>query len=286
MPRLHPLFLLIVAAGLVLGQGAAVIAYVLSLALHEACHVAMARSLGLEIGRIEVLPFGGRAQILGLEAHGPMTEGAIALAGPLGNVVVLALAAALMRVGGVDPDRLRLVLDANLALVGVNILPAFPLDGGRMLRAILWRRLGFSDATRAALHIGRVVAWLLVPVGALLQLAGYPGWQLTLLGAVVLIAANAESRDASLKRYALWLNAIEDLKSGRMLPVQVLAAGSGVRLRQVLRRLFGRSAHEVILYDRDLGPIARLYDRDLYRAFENGDLDKRLEEIARPRDQG
>lgn len=274
------------AAGLVAGQGVAVLAYLLSLALHEACHAAMARNLGLALGRVELLPFGGRADILGLEARGPMTEAAIAIAGPLGNIVVLAAASALMRFGGFDALRLRLLLDANIGILVVNLLPAFPLDGGRVLRAILWRRLGFSDATRAALAIARLVAIVLLPVGGVLQLAGYAGWQAAVLGVLILVAVQGEGRQAALQRYALWLRAIEDLRAGRTLPVQLLAAGPGSRLRQVLRHLFGRSAHEVILYDRDLEQVGRLTDRDLYRALQQGELDRPLGEIWGPRDGG
>lgn len=283
---MHPLFLLLVAAGLAAGQGAAVLAYVLSLALHEACHAAMARNLGLVLGRVELLPFGGRADILGLEARGPMTEAAIAVAGPLGNIVVLAAATALMRLGGFDAMRLRLLLDANLGILAVNLLPAFPLDGGRLLRAWLWPRLGFSDATAAALRVARAVALALFPVGAVLQLAGYAGWQAALLGGVMLAAVRGEGRQATLQRYALWLRAIDDLRAGRTLPVQVLAAAPESLLRQLLRHLFGRTAHEVILYDRDLAQVGRLTDRDIYRALQQGELDRTLGEITRRRDGG
>lgn len=259
-------------------------AYTLSLALHEACHAAAARSLGLSLGRIEVLPFGGRAEILGLEARGPAAEAAVAIAGPIANVVVLALAAALMRFGGFDADRLRLLVDANLAILGVNLLPAFPLDGGRVLRAVLWTRYGFSDATRGALHIARILAAALLPVGAVLQLAGYPGWQAAVLGGLILLAARSEQRQAGIQRYALWLRALDDLRQGHAVPVQVLAVSPESRLRVILRHLFGRAAHEVILYDRELARVGRLSDGDLYRALERGELDRSLGEIARPKD--
>ena len=52
----------------------------------------------------------------------------------------------------------------------------------------------------------------------------------------------------------------------------------------ILRHLFGRAAHEVILYDRELARVGRLSDGDLYRALERGELDRSLGEIARPKD--
>jgi stage IV sporulation protein FB len=63
LPRPHPLLLMLLAAGVLLGQGTAVVVYLGSLLLHESSHVAAARSLGLRVGRVELYPFGGQADI-------------------------------------------------------------------------------------------------------------------------------------------------------------------------------------------------------------------------------
>ena len=138
--------------------------------LHELGHAAAARRYGIATPDITLLPIGGLARLERIPEE-PWREIAIALAGPAVNVaicLVLALAA-----GGVpaiaeglspeDPRAgfLARLFWVNAFLVLFNMIPAFPMDGGRVLRAVLTFRLGHRRATHAAATVGQAVAILL-----------------------------------------------------------------------------------------------------------------------------
>jgi Zn-dependent protease len=136
--------------------------------LHEFGHALTARKLGIPVQHIVLLPFGGMA-LLGRLPRSPRAELLIVAAGPAVNFAIAGLALVLLGgwptdLGGdVLPtfhghDVLEFLLLANLVLGCFNLLPAFPMDGGRILRALLAIKLDYLRATRWALYIGRGVA--------------------------------------------------------------------------------------------------------------------------------
>lgn len=185
----------LIQQGLVLGVFVCV-------ALHELGHAAAAIRNGVPMSGITLYPFGGVARMARRPPQG-MVEVVIASAGPAVN---LAIAGALFVVsaGGVlapgDDFVVRMVsllFWANLILAGFNLLPAFPLDGGRILRGLLTTRLGWARATVWAASIGQIAAVLLILVGFIQDF-----W-LVLAGLLVLPAANAELRYAlAVKQFA------------------------------------------------------------------------------------
>ena len=278
LPRPHPLLLILLAIGVLLGQGTALVVYIGTLILHESSHVAVARSLGLRVGRIDLYPFGGQAEIPDLELAGPLVEALVAIAGPLANLVAVAAAALVMRYGLAGAARGDLLLDVNLAMLAVNLLPAYPLDGGRIFHALRSRAIGWTPAGREALLLGRLIAFALAALGVLAQLMGYPGWQAVLLAVVILWAQRGIERRSPLSRWALWLRALAALSRGEVLPLQAFAAASGSELRQVLRRLFGGRAHRVYVYEGGR-VVGALDDQALYEAAQDGDLRRTVGEI-------
>ncbi len=141
--------------------------------LHELGHSLVARAFGLPVKEIVLLPIGGISR-MEKNPEKPLHELLIAVAGPLVN---LGLAAILVGVTGTAPGRLdgrdlaaRLneapslgtalfwLLSANVVLFVFNMIPAFPMDGGRVLRAVLALPMGFGRATQIATAVGQVVA--------------------------------------------------------------------------------------------------------------------------------
>src|SRR5208283_934020 len=82
----------------------------------------------------------------------------------------------------------------NVVLLGFNLVPAFPMDGGRIARALMWRRSGdLAGATRVAATLGRVFGWLMVGLGVLTWLDGAVGGAvLAMIGGFVVVAGRAE----------------------------------------------------------------------------------------------
>ncbi len=130
--------------------------------LHELSHSLVARRNGIPVQGITLFLFGGVSE-LKEEAASPGVEFRVAAAGPLMSIVLGLLSGGLwFGLGGVLPAQANALLFyfllINLMLAVFNLLPGFPLDGGRLLRAILWKRYGdFSRATAVAARWGRIV---------------------------------------------------------------------------------------------------------------------------------
>ena len=130
----------------------------LCVTLHEYGHALTARRFGIGTRRITLLPIGGVALLEAMPKR-PREEILIALAGPLVNLVIAAGVYLWIRAGFPDAGGFaEVMLQANLLLAGFNLLPAFPMDGGRVLRAVLWCWQSLPRATWTAAWIGRAVA--------------------------------------------------------------------------------------------------------------------------------
>jgi Zn-dependent protease/CBS domain-containing protein len=196
------------------GTGAYVSAAVLtavvffaSLLAHEMSHALVARRNGLRVQDITLWLFGGVARLSG-EARNPGAELRIAGVGPLVSLVlggVFFAVAQLLRVSGYQ----GLVLAGfawlggiNLALAVFNAIPAAPLDGGRLLRSIIWWRTGDRlKATQWASGAGQVFGWLLVALGLVtfFTRGAFGGLWLALIGWFLVGAATAESQQATVR---------------------------------------------------------------------------------------
>ena len=148
----------------------------LSVLGHELSHALMGRAEGIEIEEIVLHPFGGLARLRN-EPDSPRAEFRIAIAGPAASFLFAAISFVLMLpammanypvIGGV----LFLLGAGNLLLAIFNLFPGYPLDGGRVLRAILWRRTGdIKEATRLAGICGMLIAAILIIFGVYMAIA-------------------------------------------------------------------------------------------------------------------
>jgi len=163
-----------------------------SVLLHELGHALAARRFGIETRSITLYPFGGIAA-LDREPRSPSAELWIALAGPAVNFALAAAALPLALLG--TPTAVTFV-GINIALGLFNLVPAFPMDGGRVLRAALATRLGRLRATEQALRTSRWFAWGFVVFGLLYS----PN--LLLVGGFLLLALGAERRRLTAQKIA------------------------------------------------------------------------------------
>jgi Zn-dependent protease/CBS domain-containing protein len=187
------------------GSVAAVV-FLLGLLAHELTHAIVARRNGVRVEDITLWLFGGVARLQG-ESPDPGAELRIAGSGPLVSLLLglaFGLAAGVLNAAGVDGlpvGALTWLAGINLLLAVFNILPGAPLDGGRLLRAALWKWRGDRLwATIAAARAGRVLGLVLVGLGLweLLALRSVAGLWLALIGWFILGAADAEEQQARL----------------------------------------------------------------------------------------
>jgi Zn-dependent protease/CBS domain-containing protein len=212
--RLHITFLLFLAwigiADYVAGGAAAALdslAFIalvfLCVTLHEFGHIAMGRRFGIKTPQVILSPIGGIASMERMPEK-PMQELLVAIAGPLVNVAIALLLIAVFGLGltgaaGLDFDSATLaerLLLVNITLVLFNLVPAFPMDGGRVLRALLAMKMGAARATAIAARIGQGFAALFVVLGLFYSPV------LMLVGVFIYFAAAAEQQTASFAGFA------------------------------------------------------------------------------------
>ena len=194
--------------------------------LHEFGHIFMARRFGIATRDVLLSPIGGIARLEGMPER-PSQEILVAVAGPavtLGVALALGLATLLtygqLRVEDLSPLSTALLpklTAVNAWLLLFNLLPIFPMDGGRVLRAALARRHGLAEGTRRAARVGQILASLLIALGLF---SANP--ILLLIGGFLFLAAEAEAR-----------------------AIQLRAAGRGVTAAQMMVTRF----HTLKVYD-------------------------------------
>jgi Zn-dependent protease/predicted transcriptional regulator len=152
-------------------------AFLLSVLAHELAHGIAARRLGIEVGPITLYFFGGSASFQ-LESDRPRDEAIVAGAGPVVSLVIGALLGAFaLGLGALGDPFLRgvasvilVVAALNLILGGINLVPAYPLDTGRVVRALVWARTGDErKGARMAARTGRAIGWVLIGSGITLM---------------------------------------------------------------------------------------------------------------------
>jgi len=189
-----------------------------SILLHELGHAFVAVRNGIGITSIQLWIFGGMAR-MDREAETPGTEFRVAIAGPLVTLaLVVLLTAGGILAGGAEEFREAALVESssgasgvlamvawlasiNLLVLVFNLLPAFPMDGGRIARAIAWARTGDRGAaTRFAAGLGRIFGWFFIGAGLLMAVTGavlgvFGGIWLALVGMVI----NGSARGASMQ---------------------------------------------------------------------------------------
>jgi Zn-dependent protease/predicted transcriptional regulator len=182
--------------------------FFVTLLAHELSHAVVAQRRGLSVRSITLFALGGVAHIE-QEPEDALTELAIGLAGPLASIVMgvglLALATVGTPPGLPSPalvvESCRWLGTINLVLAAFNLLPGYPLDGGRVLRALLWLTLGDPGrATRVASRVGQAGGFALIGLGVLLSMqSGFAGLWLALVGWFLADAARQSHMYATLQ---------------------------------------------------------------------------------------
>jgi Zn-dependent protease len=225
-----------------------------SIVLHELGHAFVAMRNGIGISGIQLWVFGGMAR-MDRESDSPATEFKVAIAGPLVTLAIVVLLAAIgLSAAGAEDFRKAALVEGNAGTSGVlamvawlasinflvlvfNLLPAFPMDGGRVVRAIAWWRTGDrTAATRFAAGLGRGFGYLFIGGGLLLAFAGYAfgGVWLALIGLVINGSARAASVQTAIS------GRIEGMRVADVMDREPVAIPSELSVEQALDEYFHR----------------------------------------------
>ena len=228
----------------------------LCVTLHEFGHIAMGRRFGIRTPQVILSPIGGIASMERMPDK-PMQELLVAIAGPLVNVVIVLLLTAVFGVGPLAinatafdgaslADRL---LTVNVMLVLFNMIPACPMDGGRVLRAVLAMGMGPARATALAARIGQGFAFLFVLLGIFYNPI------LALVGIFIYFAATSEEQQAAFTGFASRLKVKDAMEPS---PLQLAASDP---MSRAVDALLASPQKEFPVLD-GIGRLAGLLDRD------------------------
>jgi Zn-dependent protease len=235
-----------------------VILLYLSVLVHELSHSIVARGYGLPVRRILLYPLGGVSEIE-REPQTPFREFTVSAAGPALSLVLAAIGYGLMRVvpgGTVGWTIVSQFRWANLVVGIFNLLPGLPLDGGRMLRAAVWKVTGRpGTATVAAAWAGRVIAVALLAVP--LALAMTRGQSQSLMSMVWLAVIAA----------FMWIGAGQSIRATRLrerlpgiqarrLARKAIPIPASLPLAEAIRRADETNARALVVVDHENSPIA------------------------------
>jgi len=264
----------------VLAQAAMIIAVFGCVLLHEFGHALAARLFGVETKDITLLPIGGVARLERMPEK-PWEEFIVALAGPMVNVVIAGIIVSLLILGGGINQLLNLntnlitnsfllqLLVINVVLVLFNMLPAFPMDGGRVLRAVLAATMDYAQATRIAVRVGQGMAILFGVVGLF---SGH--FMLMLVAAFVFFGAMSEGRMVESRSRLRGIRAVDAMTAN----FGTLAASESLRW----------AAHKMMTTLQDDFPViddgrlvGMLHREDLRKAFEHAQAGTVVSDVMR-----
>ncbi|ACB94192.1 site-2 protease family protein [Beijerinckia indica] len=233
--------------------------------LHEFGHILMARRFGIETPDVILLPIGG-VSLMPRMPEKPAQEFAVAIAGPTVNIVIAFLLYLLL--GSIHPEHLAQIdnphisLLARLAAVNIflvvfNLIPAFPMDGGRILRALLTMKLGKARATQLAASIGKAFAFAL----GFLGLFGNP--LLIFIAIFVYMAAEGEAQMTAFHEATHGLS-VADAMETRFNAIPINA-----NLAAAIEMLLATAQHEFPVIDAFGRPVGLLVREDILLALND-----------------
>jgi len=277
---LAPAMVLLLAIGVLIGEGPRLVLTFFFVLCHELCHTAAARYYSADVGEIALMPFGGVARLTG---SGELTKGewVIAIVGPLFNFIMAGLC---MGLAAALPDyapHLKLPFTINMTMGLFNLLPAYPLDGGRVLRCVLRRLLKNGRGERAARYIGMGTGAAVMAYGILTaaQLCAVNP-MLFFVGGHMIHLANREGNGAMLSAFTGMEQKRRTLRRG-VLEQRVLTAQSRMPIKKAAGLLHKRRFTAFCVVDDTLTPLGTVYEEALLGAILAGNSHKTLGELLR-----
>ncbi len=267
----HPLFFLFGLYFAFTGRIFVFLIYTFSAVIHELGHSFIASSLGYKLNKITLMPFGAvvKGEIKGLSYK---DEIKIALAGPCINLAVGIFFVALWWIYPEIYSFTDIIVFANFSMATVNLIPAYPLDGGRVLFALLAEKLGQVKAEKICKILGGILGGILL-VLFMVTVFYQVNFSLLFFSAFVLFGAFEKNKEnVYVKAYLSFSE--ENLKKG--LPYKKYAFDKSVKIKRLITCLDENALNEITVFDGE-NEVGRLSPKKISEIIEKGDLYSSLE---------
>ena len=249
---------------------------------HETAHAIAARALGLKVRELEILPFGGVARIDELNETEYGKDIFIAAAGPASSLLLAALLWLLVDRLPNWAEVLTFLLQVNIMLFLFNLIPALPLDGGRILRALLCRATDYSRATGIAVAMGQTIgAGLLVLASFSLILDGTLNITFIAAGVFLWLAARREGRAAGFRLMKMLSRKKELLTSRGLLPTVQYTALGHMTVKEVVGLFRPECYHIILVVDENLREQGRITESEMWQVLSAGGWQVKISTIVK-----
>lgn len=259
--------------------------FFLSVLLHELAHSLVSLALGQRVRGITLFIFGGIAEIEE-EPPRPLYEFLIAIVGPLTSMTIGVVS---LFVGWVifwllwpvQPVHavLRYIGIINVLLAVFNLLPGFPLDGGRIFRSLVWAFIGsYRRATQVATTVGEGLAWLFIIGGGILVFSGhvFDGLWLAFIGWFILSAARGTLQAVEMRR------ALEPVPVRHLMRTTLPVVVPYLTLDVLADTILNTGQRAFLVRDPQQGPIGIITLSDVQRVPAGQRADKRVKDVMTP----
>ncbi|KKO51312.1 M50 family metallopeptidase [Paenibacillus sp. DMB20] len=268
---LHPLFVIVMLASVITGRFLELLTLFGIVFIHELGHAGAALAMGFKVRSIQMLPFGGVAVIEDVEGRlNAVREIVIALAGPLQNAIMIGAALTCQSAGLGDGPFLSYIIQGNLIIALFNLLPILPLDGGKVLQALVSLFVPYHATLLWTARAGLACSLLLLGYGLWPLLSG-EGLRLNLLMIGLFLAySNFEDHRNVPYRFLRFLvtrsRMFEDHEL-RTAGAQPIVADSSKPLHEILRLFKREKYHLIYVMNRQGGLMAVVPEQHVIASY-------------------
>ncbi len=236
--------------------------------IHELSHLLAAVLCNVEVKSIVILPFGMTLRLSPFLIRHPKKEIIIAAAGPLSNVVMLFVASMMLERHGTNLNLLLFIV-INAAVLILNLVPVPPLDGGRILRALVIEKSGLIPAVRIMRKISRFFVAMICVLGVLLVVITKGNPSMAIIGAFLVFSLSEEKKNSDMLIAGEMIHEKEKFKNRALIPCETLSVFAYTPAFKVIRKLNLSSFYIVYIVDENLKIIKTATESDFIRAVKN-----------------
>lgn len=250
---------------------------VLSILIHEIFHSIAARKYGIKISEVEIFPFGGIAKFENIRTITPKEEIIICAIGPLSNLIIIILFLSL-RVFYFDSYLIDYIIKVNKVIFIINVLPIFPLDGGKIVRAILSLFIGYKASTIRLVYITYFLCTFII----LYDILNGITVNITYLGAIAVFSIVAAKKEREMAAFAFIRSITEktnELSRKKKMKVHILVCIKTINIKETIECFLPNKYHIFIIIDSNGETIGTITEGQLIEGIYRYGFDVTLEEL-------
>ena len=273
--RIHPLFLVIGILTFFVGVGEIFLCYLVTVLLHEIGHAIVARHLGYQLEQISLLPFGAELSLQD-DNFTPSDEIKIAVAGPLVNLILIIICVSLWWIFPITYYYTDLFVFSNFITFVFNLLPVFPLDGGRVLRAII-SKYKDTKTTEKIVSVTAITLSLLFFGVFIVSIFIEPLYYMALVSIFLLTGAFNFNKNAVYKRRIFSKDLQKNFKKG--CNVNIVAVSEDMPLYKLVKFVNTQNYTIFVVYDKSNKLKKVIMEKNLDELFTKFDSFELLKDI-------